>query len=256
MTPITNLNDLLDDLEIPDREQRVYATLLKHGGPASTIASRAGLSRTNAYAALENLENKGLIYKVQQSYGKFYRAEDPQSLVNFADNKRLHAMQIVIDAKSVAQSLRESENLNEIQPKVRSYVGILGLKNAYSLILETRGNEIIALVPMDFEFSPVSELGNWFIERRLAKQIKLLCLEPRETFLEIYEDDPKTLRSTRIAPDRICLENSLIEVSEETIILANWIDKELHTIVITHSELSTMIFSILKLVWENSENIR
>ena len=257
MTEVSNggeagVEALLVELGLPERERVAFLAVLEQGGPASRIARRSGLNRTNAYAALERLLERGLIHTTPKRSGKFYRVDDPQALVRLAETRRANAEDLVRRADDIAKLLSRPKTQSEILPVTHEFNGVDGLRMSYHLLLESAGGSLMGIVPRGFDSSPLAEIGDWFIDERLARGISLLCLEPEETFEGVAKGDRQCRRQTRVLPASLASNTSLVEASERVVILANWIRRELYTIVIVHDGIAGLLYRVLHQVWEAS----
>ncbi len=114
----------LETLGLTHNEARTYKALLETGetktGP---IVKKTGLHRVLIYDALESLIKKGLASYVIKENIKYFKASDPERLVEFLDEKKDLAKELV-------PQLRILSLESESKQTVSIYEGIVGLKSA------------------------------------------------------------------------------------------------------------------------------
>ncbi len=120
----TNIIDSLIDFGLTRQEASIYSALLNHGDMTGyEVAKDTGLSRSNVYAALMALTEKGASYLVQGESTKFR----PVEIKQFTQNR-------------INELIKKSEWLEKHGPrKVIScdgYITIIGAKNIRNKIQE------------------------------------------------------------------------------------------------------------------------
>ena len=246
------IDEIFAGYGLSEREGKVYRALLLQGAaPAATVAQRAGIGRSNAYAALASLQHKGLVFSERRGAQQFY----------YSDNLQFFAAELNDRYNDLARLQKETRQLvREIElrgvrqasiPSISEFNGLGGLRTAYTMLLEfaTVDGQIIAIVPNGFDASPLAALGDWFISQRTARGIKLLCLEPEKTFDEVSKADLASLRETEIVSDSIASSNCLIETSNSLLLLAYIFGEQIYTLVIRHRDLNRLLFELLHYVW-------
>lgn len=111
ITMSTDIFSLFTSLGLSDSESKVYFASLSLG-PASVqdIAKKAQLSRTATYAAVEALQNRGLMSTHDRGKKHVFAAEEPERVVSHF-KERVHDMQ------------EKLETLNSILPEIKLMSG-------------------------------------------------------------------------------------------------------------------------------------
>lgn len=116
----------LKDLGLSDGEVKVYVALLKLGQTtASTLTKETGQHRTTIYDFLDHLSEKGLVSSVIKAGVKYYKAANPEKLIELLKEKEENLKQILPRLKALSSVLQE-----EISVEV--YRGIEGFKSVLS----------------------------------------------------------------------------------------------------------------------------
>lgn len=120
----------LEVLGLTHNEARTYEALLETGetktGP---IVKKTGLHRVLIYDALESLIKKGLASYVIKENIKYFKASDPERLVEFLEEKKQLAKELVPQLKILSI---ESSNTQTVS----IYEGIIGLKSAMNNMIK------------------------------------------------------------------------------------------------------------------------
>ena len=113
----TKIIDILTEFSLTRQEASIYAALLNHGDMTGyEVAKDTGFSRSNVYAALNALVEKGAAYLVQGESTK-YR---PVEIKNFTSNK-------IAELKKSAEYLEKYGPQKVIESE--GYITIVGAKN-------------------------------------------------------------------------------------------------------------------------------
>ncbi|SFI41442.1 Sugar-specific transcriptional regulator TrmB [Treponema bryantii] len=113
----TKIIDILTEFSLTRQEASIYAALLNHGDMTGyEVAKDTGFSRSNVYAALNALVEKGAAYLVQGESTK-YR---PVEIKNFTSNK-------IAELKKSAEYLEKHGPQKVIESE--GYITIVGAKN-------------------------------------------------------------------------------------------------------------------------------
>lgn len=123
---------VLGDIGLGNGEIEVYIALLKLGSvPVSKIKEETNLHRTTIYDFLEKLLIKGLVGYVIENNVKFYKATDPQKLLEHIKEKEKNVLEIMPDLVNMTKHKREEIN-------VEVYRGIEGLKTLLNDMLRIK----------------------------------------------------------------------------------------------------------------------
>ncbi|NBB81699.1 MAG: MarR family transcriptional regulator [Verrucomicrobia bacterium] len=245
---------VLQRLGLNDTEIKCYYSLCTQGDSGATrLAERADVKRTNAYQALRKLEERGLITSTKKSASSVFRAESPAKLNRLFEEAQRSVDTLGHELQEIMDDLETPERPESTAPSVTEFVGSKGMRTVYEGILDStpEDGELIGIVPGDFDLSPLADIGDWFVAERKRKNIKLLCMEPAETFLKVKAGDEENYRETRMVPSELVSKTALLEVSRSSIALAYWEKNEIHSIIVRHNELSNMIFNVLMMIWDN-----
>ncbi len=141
---------ILEDLGLSTAEVKIYLALLELGQTKTgRIIDITKLQSSTVYHILGSLVEKGLVSYILKGKVKHYQAENPDSLLDFLEDKKKNLKQIL-------PQLKEKEKLSAHKQTAKVYEGIKGLQTAYGDILETmnKGEEYFF-----FQF-PRSKLDN------------------------------------------------------------------------------------------------
>jgi sugar-specific transcriptional regulator TrmB len=111
-------------------ESKVYLELLKQGElSANELAKKIGMDRTLTYTVLNNLIKKGIISYVIKSNKKFFKAENPENLLNPLKEKEIFINDLIPQLKKIQQ-------IKDIPYEINIYEGKEGLRTFLKLIIK------------------------------------------------------------------------------------------------------------------------
>lgn len=160
---------------LSEPEVKVYFALLEFGAqPASVVAKKAGLKRGHTYNVLALLMGKGVAQEFEKDGTKYFSPCAPSVLVSLLEGR---SQELEVRKRTLEHAVPDLERIRNpltVQPKVRFFQGIDGIKEIYEDTLRTKEKELLAVGDFDHYFpreqSP--ELNDWMWEycRRRAKK--------------------------------------------------------------------------------------
>ncbi len=220
----------LVELGLTENESKTYLALLEIGetktGP---IVKLTGMHRVLIYDALESLIKKGLASYVIKQNIKFFQAADPHRLVDFLDEKKTHATNLLPELNILQKTSKQKQTVSiyegqaglksaisnmvkELSPGGTHYVFASGnmaptLGSYYDIYQKTKKEHNIQTYALfDVSFKNKKEI----LKRTIAKEIRYFMFETFPTDTWIYND--KVLIVTYTANPAVAI---LIE-SQET----------------------------------------
>ena len=126
------LKQNLKEIGLSDSEAIVYLTLLKKSEiSVAEISQISGLHRTNIYDSLEKLKEKGFVSYILKENKQFYRASNPEIVLNYLKEKQEKITKII-------PQLKEIQNIIKEKVIVEVFKGKQGMKTALKDILTTK----------------------------------------------------------------------------------------------------------------------
>jgi len=105
---IQELKENLKEIGLSASEATIYLTLLKSGeSSVAEISQFSGLHRTNIYDSLEKLKEKGFVAYVLKGKKQFYRASDPELVLNYLKEKEEKIFNIIPKLKDLQKEIKE-----------------------------------------------------------------------------------------------------------------------------------------------------
>lgn len=119
-------------------EAKVYIALLKLGASlAGKLSKEAQLNRTSTYDALKSLADKGLVSYVVQANRKWFKATNPEILLELLKEEEEEAQKIIPNLVAMYKAPKEEH-------QVTLYYGYKGIKSVFQNILrEKKPNDVI-----------------------------------------------------------------------------------------------------------------
>ena len=137
-----DLNKVLQNYGLEEKEAKVYLALLKIGETTATrISEETDLDRTLMYQITNKLIEKGLVAYIIKNNVKYFSAADPEILIKNLKEKEL-------DLKKALPNLKEIQKTIQKGIKIEIYRGRKGIKTAFKVGggLGYRGKKINDLV--------------------------------------------------------------------------------------------------------------
>lgn len=120
----------LTELGLSAKEANIYLTLLTIGAnPASIIAKKAELNRSNCYTILNGLIQKGFVYQTNKDHITYFIAADPDCILRQLLNKKNDIDDKINNITEAITELTTSQKDYPNKPKVVFFDGASGIQN-------------------------------------------------------------------------------------------------------------------------------
>lgn len=201
------LKENLNEIGFSDSESIIYLTLLKKGeSSVSEISQISGLHRTNIYDTLEKLKEKGLVAYILKENKQFYRANDPDTVLNYLKEKEESITKIIPKLKEIQSSIKEKVSVEILK-------GEQGIKSALRDILSKKEDVIGYSISGQLrKFLP--EFADYYFREQNKHKIKHRfiytkgIIKPPSKFYEI-KYLPKEYTSTTL---NLCYSNIILNL--------------------------------------------
>lgn len=234
----------LEELGLSHTEIKIYLCLLKLGAvKAGQIVRSSGVQNSVVHLTLGKLLKNGLISYSKSSQVKVYQANDPQYLLNLADEKKRRLENLVPQLAAIRQDFD--------LPEAEIYQGLTGLKNmCYKLIEDAeKGDEFLFFGFTSSNASYVEQVYNFYREYtdyRTARGIKLKGIAPEKNRQQFKEN--KWPHSNIAFVDFPIIENT--SIFRNKIILTHWEDSQT-SFLINSKALADNFRNYFESIWKN-----
>ncbi|MSR87168.1 hypothetical protein EXS70_03290 [Candidatus Peribacteria bacterium] len=174
------IQDFLSTLQIfgfTPEESAVYLVSLELGAqPASVIAKKAKLKRGQTYNVLSQLKDKGIVQEFTKDGVRQFTGQSPSTLLSLLAARE---EDLAVQKQKILQLMPFLEKLRNpliVQPKVRFYQGVSGLKEVYNDTIKVPDQVVYAVCDFEHTFPAEhsKELHNWlwqYTDRRAAQNV-------------------------------------------------------------------------------------
>lgn len=185
-------------LGLTEIESRFYLAALELGqASVRDIASKAGITRTNAYDVYARLLDQKLVAEVANGSGRaiLVTAEPPEQLRSILEQRhqRLH---------DLLPELESLHNRSRSKPRIRFYQGIEGIKAVMEETLNCRGKKLLGILSMrDLYQVPGRAWMDDLVRRRIEAGVSLRVIRsPGNDLHSFWPESHADLRELRFAP--------------------------------------------------------
>ncbi len=229
----------LKEIGLSDSEAKIYLSLLKLGeATVVEISQSSGLHRTNIYDGLEKLKEKGLVSYLSKENKQFFRAADPENLLNYLKEKENSILKLIPELKAVQSKIDEKVT-------VEIFKGEQGLKSALKDILSKK-KEVVGYSIAGQLRKHLPEFAKYYFREQTKYKINHRfiytegIIKPPSKFYQI-KYLPKEFKSTTV---NLCYNNIILNLIWEPEIIA---------IRITSKQLSDNFKRHFELLWKTAK---
>jgi len=236
----------LEQLGLNDKEQRFYRAALELGSaPITSVAQRAGVTRTNGYDLLERLVARGMLTERDMAGVRHVVAEDPRVLIGEWDRTRTMLDDLVPE-------LRSLYNGAQFKPRVHYHEGAEGIRRVLWSVLECQSKVIRGILSMSelLEVPGAAEMARFIAERaRRGIKLEVLRSQTRETE-STWPSSASELRELRYAPEGIDLGMTMFLHDDVVSYISS--KTENYAFSIESRELATLNKGIFEVLWKGA----
>lgn len=248
----------LTQLGLSAEEATVYLAILQLGGSgASEIAKLSKKNRATTYHTLQNLQELGLVSKVNKRGRQFFSPANPQALVN-------RATQQLDVANSLLPELLSVLNNKKAKPKVRFFEGISGIETVMNDTLSAK-SEILGYTNLALLAEIFPGYFRRYNNERMRKGVKVRYLSPRPNyqipnqglaFLEEFLPESLNLNLIEILfidPEQFPFRNE-IAIYDNKVALMTLSKEEQIGLLVESESVATTMQAIFNLAWLGASN--
>lgn len=239
------IKESLRNIGMEDNEAKIYLYLWKKGPcTQQTISDETNILRQTVYEVMKKMEAKGFVSISLVGKRKSYIAAEPKHLLNQLKEKEEFFSEALPEFEKI-------KSLEQIFLNSQSFVGMAGLKNLFSLTLESK-SEILWLANKETS-DKIFQGYYWhnYAKKRIQKKIPIkLIIEP--TKQKDWDTDKKIFRETRrnSLADK---EKSSFVLFDDKIIIYSLIEDKLQGVFIQDKATKQLFEKMFYDFWERSK---
>jgi len=191
------VESILEEIGLTKNEIKIYLSLLELGSTSTgAIIKKTGIHTSKVYDGLERLSNKGLVSHIVQSNTKYFKAVNPERLIEFLHDKKKQIDQQEDEIKSIIPQLKSRQLTVADLTEAEIFQGWKGMETVYRMLRDCLGkgdmNYVIGASKGEDE-EKVREFFTKHINFLGQKEIrqKIIFNEEARGNLPIYKKYPK-----------------------------------------------------------------
>jgi len=246
-----NYHDILNTIGLSEKESSIYIALLElNQSEVTEIARKANIKRPTTYLVLEELEQKGLVSRIESGKILRFQPTDPRSLITL-ERSRLNRLEEAIPG------LLGIASQNKYKPNTRFFTGVDGIRTVYEeTLIQPSGSEMLALGHAQIVEEELPGFGDWYIKRRIKNNITVRALTPATPGgVEVAERDKKELRHTRLLDVDSFTEPVEINIYGNKTSFVSLIENELVGAIIESKVFTAAQRQIYEILWKNAKGL-
>ena len=150
-----DISKILGTLGFLDSEIKTYVSALSNG-PSTVIelTKLTRLSRQATYVAIETLTDRGLMTSVVRGKKRYYQAEHPEKLLDYAKRRKLEVSEHVKDLERIVPDLELA--IGGDGPMVKLFEGKDGLRAVLNEVKASKPKKVIEITDLDAMYSTLT----------------------------------------------------------------------------------------------------
>lgn len=232
----------------------LYQALLEYGKmPASTIASKTGISRVITYKILDQLTSLGIVEKTDtpKSVATFAPA-DPENLKNLVSKKKQELVNLETNCDAAISLLKPQFNILRDKPGVRFYEGPEGIQKVLEDSLFAT-ETILSYADIDAIEKRIPEINASYTARREKLQIHKKGILPDTPIArEILKTYHSTITEAKLI--KLPLESfpTVMQIYDGKVSYITFSDKDMIGTIIEDRHIYEMHKALFEYLWSTA----
>jgi sugar-specific transcriptional regulator TrmB len=242
------VKEILRSLGMTQNEVEIYTTLLSEGeSSVNEIATKSGLHRQVCYDALDRLLEKGFVSYISKNQKKYFKALEPEKIIDYLNDKKSQVNSILPKLKSMAK-------LEKAETGVELIKGKAVLRTIYGDIIKELKARKTVMCAMGIDEEKFLEFDKIAIKQYITKmkenklKEKLLSKESATTFFEGSQSE------YRLLPDKLFNPNPTHIYGDKVAIIV-W-GTPVHGIIIKNKEVADANRKYFEILWKTAKKPR
>ncbi len=247
MKPLTY--PVLTDLGLNENEALLYELLLQYGPQGGAeLTEKSAIGRGNVYNTLTTLKTKGLVEE-ENGTKTIYKPKDPEQLRTLANIRRASAEAVSEQVTAILPSLKSNYRLLTVQPTVRVFEGVDGLKEMYRETLKDK-QTIYAYVSPD---EPDPRIYRWltttYVQERIKHELHVkVVVNGSSQAAEYIAKNQMELREARFVQSELYPFRGEIDVFGDKVAFISYKTEELFGVIVESAAIAETLRSSIKLI--------
>lgn len=244
------MKDILLDIGLSGKEADVYLLCIKHKEiTASEISKISNESRTHTYDTINNLIKKGLIAYVIKNNVKYFKAVNPERLLDYLKEKEAKIKEEEKSVQELIPQLREIQSkVGKEETKIEIYEGKEGLKSLLNDIIR-EGKKFVTWGAT----TKVKEYIPDFVIQKYLNERKRKKIKARQLFTDFYGVLESPLSENKKLPKEFASPTTTLVYGDKVAIFL-WTEVP-KVILVQSKELAKSYKSYFELLWKFGEKV-
>lgn len=250
--------EILKNIGFSPDQIAVYNTLLEYKKlPASTVASKAKVSRVITYKILSHFVDIGIVEKIDPPKSiALFSATSPEHLRALVERKKNEANAFESACEQAISTLKPKYNLLTDKPGVLFYEGVYGLQKLYDDVIDESSDILLIQSPKDREHPETEPLIQKQIKAQVRNNIHVRAITPlvedTKEFIEKYDKD--NLVARRVVPAELLNEPAQIIVYGTQKVGITSFEKTMITTIIDDPAIHQTFRTLFEILWKKVES--
>lgn len=243
----SGLLHLLLQSGLNEAESHLYLALLKSGPQrAALLAETSGVSRTNTYNVLEQLQRKGLVEKEGGGRKSVFRALHPQRLEAFFDEQQATLNSRREQLRSHLSRLTVDFSLAEGGPGVYRFEGKEGMIRVYQELIKDR-IRVDSIVDRNLLRTTISDYNPEYIRQRVKYRIHSRIISP--SGFQGKSSDQSEFREVRILDQKKFPFEMDLKITAKKVVMTTFRQSSISGMIIIDSEVIRNYQVLFEFLW-------
>jgi len=247
----------LEKVGIEPETTAIYIELVKLGpSSALQLARVTGVSRTQVYRHLEELQHSGLASAERLSYGTLYRALTLENIEGLIANREAENAALRRNIKAMSVALQQLAGSVGPKATVQHYYGMAGLKQVnWNLTKADKEYRVfeVAHLSQHLDKAFARRCRERYIERELTSYDLTNATKVTAKELEPFEPSRTFLR--HIDP-KILTINFEVYIYNDVVTLLDYQGEQLAALEIYHPALNHMMKQLFESMWQQAKPLK
>lgn len=245
--------DSLEKLGLSENQAKIYEVLLSTRIlPARLIAAKAGLGRELSYIVLGQLEELGLVERIEKGRILLFRAKHPKNTKALLEEKEKDAKRAQKAYDDIIVSMMGDFNMAHKKPHIEFHEGLEGIEKTYEDILKNAKEVRVIRSLYDRENQDIRNLVIEQLKRQSSKGIRSYVLSPHLPHMgqnKLSHDLERNITRKVVSPEKFTMPSQIM-IYNNTVSITS-MKSEIITTLIESEDIAKTFENIFRFMWDS-----
>lgn len=244
--------DSLVKLGLSKDQAKIYEILVSSNVlPARLVSQKSLVGRELTYIVLKQLEDMGLVERLEQGKVILFRAKHPSNIKKFLEEKKTELLESERAYQDSITGLIGDFNISHHKPFIRFYEGVEGLQKTYGHILKNAREVRVIRSLFDYDNKEIRESVTSQLKKQSLKGIRSFVISPHLPHMKpdiLSHNIERKITRKVVSKEKFTMPAQVI-IYNDTVSITS-MKNEIITTIIENKDIAETFRNMFKYMWD------